>query len=181
MSGRHAWESANPTCAATSPKIFTTNLMLDALRACSCFTVTPPKLGRCPRHRRKLSSLAPRPQLLSMFYGLPCKLHSNLNAAASTSSSYSFYRAATAPTGGSRSCLAGSCRQFRDSADRQHGCPHYIFGCAPSPDVAVLRADGDAGRSDWRLHYLCFGPKRWQAGDGTQALETEGGEGLRNL
>src|SRR6266853_6584258 len=181
MCGRHAWESANLRCAATSPKIFTTTLMRDALRACGCFTVTPPKLGRCLRHRRKLSSLPPRPQLLSMFYGLPCKLHSNLNVAASSSSSYSFYRAAAAPTGGSRSCLAGSRRQFRDSADRQHGRPHYIFGCTPSRDVAVLRADGDAGRGDRRLHYLCFGPKRWQAGDGAQALETESGEGLPNV
>src|ERR1700738_3072434 len=181
MSGRHAWESASLTCAATSPKIFTTNLMRDALRACSRFTVMPPKLARCPRRRWKLSSLAPRRQLLSKFYGLTCKLHSSLHAAASPSSSYSFYLGATAPTGGSRPCLAGSRRQLRDSVDRQHGRPHDIFGCAPSPDVAVLRADGDAGRSDWRLHYLCFGPKRWQAGDGAQALEKESSEGLRNV
>src|SRR5882762_2817382 len=181
MSGRHVWESASLTCAATSPKIFTTNLIRDALRACSRFTVTPPKLEHCPRHRRKLSSLAARLQLLRMLYGLSCKLHSSLHAAASTSSSYSFYLAASAPTGGSRPCLARSRRQLRDSADRQHGRPHHIFGCTPSPDVAVLRADGDAGRSDWRLHYLCFGPKRWQAGDGAQALEKESGEGLRNV
>src|SRR6266853_1076978 len=74
MNGRHAWESANLTCAATSPKIFTTNLMWDALRACSRFTVTPSKLEHCPRHRRKLSSLAPRPQLRSMFYALMATL-----------------------------------------------------------------------------------------------------------
>src|SRR5260370_8775877 len=181
MSGPQAGESANLTCAATSPKIFTTNVLRDASCACSRFTVTPPKLEHGPRHRRKLSSLGPRPQLLSLFYRLTCKLHSSLHAAASTSSSYSFHLAATAPTGGSRPCLAGSRRQLRDSADRQHGRPHHIFGCAPSPDVAVLRADGDAGRSDWRLHYLCFGPKRWQAGDGAQAVEKASGEGLRNL
>src|ERR1700680_5030133 len=140
MSGRHAWESASLTCAATSPKIFTTNLMRDALRACSRFTVTPPKLEHCPRHRGKLSSPAPRPQLRSMFYGPTCKLHSSLHAAASTSAFHNCYLAGTAPTGGSRPCLAGSRRQLRDSADRQDGRPHDIFGCAPSPEVAVLRA-----------------------------------------
>ena len=79
---------------------------------------------------------------------------SNPNASPSPSLARGSHLAATAPPGRTRPDPVGHCRQFRDSAHRQHGRPHHLAGCPSSRALALLRPDGHAGRGHRRLHHL---------------------------